>query len=130
MYKSVPQPQPAPRKVVVDRADVHVSATPTLQQMFDKLSADVNMMYMSLNERFDQLQSSLESRITNKVSQLLDKRVNSELGRITRDVDKKFDSFKDSMKAELTADLVDIRDQIASMSSSAPPVSTEAPDDT
>ena len=80
LYKSVPEP--AQRNIIIDQADVHVSATPSLQQLFDKLSADVNMMIMSINERFDELKSSLESRIANKVSQILDKRVNSELNRI------------------------------------------------
>jgi hypothetical protein len=89
--------------------------------MFDKLSADVNMMFMSLNERFDELNSNLENRIASKVSQLLDKRVNNELSKIKRDVnntvDSKFESVKQSIKNELTTDLAVLRDQIESMQS-------------
>ena len=49
-----------------------------MEQLFAKMSSDMNMMFMSLNERLDQLDSGLEQLISNKVAQLLDKRVNTE----------------------------------------------------
>jgi len=58
------------------------------------MSADMHMHFPSLSERVDQLESSLEQRIANKVSQLLDKRVNLEMKRIYKDVDTKTDAFR------------------------------------
>ena len=54
--------------------------------MIAKLSTDMNMMFLSLNEKFEKMESGLEQRISNKVAQLLDKRVNSELKKIKTDV--------------------------------------------
>ncbi|KAH3734627.1 hypothetical protein DPMN_041066 [Dreissena polymorpha] len=119
-------PETAPREIVVDKADVHVNPTLTLQQMFDKLSSDVHMMYMGFNECFDQFEKTLESRITNKVSQILDKRVNSVLEKIKRGVDQKldtkFEQFADTVKADLADDLAAIRGQIDSLSTMRHPV--------
>ena len=71
-----------PQNVVVTEADVHDSATPSVQQLFAKPSAHMNMMFMSVNERLDKIDSGLEKRIATKVSQILDKRVNSEMNKI------------------------------------------------
>ncbi|KAH3734655.1 hypothetical protein DPMN_041095 [Dreissena polymorpha] len=94
--------------------------------MFDKLSSDVHMMYMGLNERFDQFEKTLESRITNKVSQILDKRVNSELEKIKRGVDQKldtkFEQFAYTVKSDLADDLAAIRGQTDSLSTMRHPV--------
>ncbi|KAH3746801.1 hypothetical protein DPMN_181217 [Dreissena polymorpha] len=121
-------PETAPMEIVVDKADVHVNPTLTLQQMFDKLSSDVHMMYMGLNERFDQFEKTLESRITNKVSQILDKRVNSELEQIKRGVDQKletkYEQFSDTVKADIADDLAAIWAQIDSLSTMRHPVTT------
>ena len=51
------------RKAVIMEADVHVSAQPSVQQLIVKLSSDMNMMFLSLNERFDKMESGLEQRI-------------------------------------------------------------------
>ena len=104
----------SPRKVVVTEADVHVSAQPSVEQLIAKLSSDMNMMFLSLNERFDKMESGLEQRISSKVAQLLDKRVNSELSKIRKDVNDRMDDFKESIKADLAADLDEIRDELAS----------------
>ena len=96
-------------KFRVTEADVHVSAQPSVEQMIAKLSTDMNMMFLSLNEKFEKMESGLEQRISNKVAQLLDKRVNSELKKIKSDVESRIDDFKDSIRADLAADLDDIR---------------------
>ena len=59
----------SPRKLVVTEADVHVSAKPSVLQLITKLSSDMNMMVLSLNERFDKMESGLEQRISSKVAQ-------------------------------------------------------------
>ena len=68
------------------------------------MAADMNMHYNFLHESIDKFEAGLEQRISNKVAQLLDKRVNSELNRIRRDVDERLDSFKESFKAEIDED--------------------------
>lgn len=95
--------------VAVTEADVHVNATPTIEQLIAKLSSAVHTMFVSMNERFDQLESGLEQRISSKVAQILDKRVNSELSKVRKDIDTRMETFKESMKAEMTADLADVR---------------------
>ena len=106
-----------PQSLIVTEADVHVSATPSVQQLFAKLSADMNMMFMSVNERLDKIDSGLEKRIATKVSQILDKRVNSEMNKIRADFDSRLEDFKESLRAEVAADLDDIRTEVKSRDS-------------
>ena len=54
-----------------------------------KLSADMNMIFMSVNERLDKIDSGFEKRIATKVSQILDKRVNSEMNKIRTDFESR-----------------------------------------
>ena len=104
----------AKQNAVVTEADVHVSATPTVQQLFAKLSSDMNMMFMSVNERLDKIDAGLEQRIATKVGQVLDKRVNSEMNKIKKDFDSRLEDFRQSLRAEVAADLDDIRDELNS----------------
>ena len=103
-----------PQNVVVTEADVHVSATPSVQQLFAKLSADMNMMFMSVNERLDKIDSGLKKRI---VSQILDKRVNSEIHKIRTDFESRFVEFKESLRAEVSVDIDDLRKEVQSRES-------------
>ncbi len=50
----------------------------------------------------DKLESGLEQWISNTMSQLLDKRVNSELNRIHKDVDDRLDTFKGQLRSEVS----------------------------
>ena len=84
-----------------------------MQQLFAKLSADMNMMFMSVNERLDKIDSGLEKRIATKVSQILDKRVNSEMNKIRAHFDSRLEDFKESLRA----DLDDIRTEVKSRDS-------------
>ncbi|KAH3849397.1 hypothetical protein DPMN_091796 [Dreissena polymorpha] len=78
----------------------------------------MNMMFMSLNERFDTLEASLEQRIANRVSLAVDKRMNSEINRVRKKIDSKmdskFDSLQQSVKAEIAADLASLRNEVKS----------------
>lgn len=53
---------PVQRTVIVTEADVHASSSPTVEQLLSKIAADMKMMFSSLEERMDKLDSSLESR--------------------------------------------------------------------
>ena len=48
-------------KVVVTEADVHVSAQPSVEQLIAKLSTDMNMTFLSLNEKFEKMESGLDN---------------------------------------------------------------------
>ena len=114
-----------PQNVVVTEADVHVSATPSVQQLFAKLSADMNMMFMSVNERLDKIDSGLEKRIATKVSQILDKRVNSEMNKIRTDFESRLVEFKESLRAEVSVDLDDLRNEVQSRESTTQSTTNE-----
>ncbi|KAL4229726.1 hypothetical protein ACF0H5_010114 [Mactra antiquata] len=101
--------------------DSNASSTNSLEHLIHYLSADLHMMFSALNERVNQLESGLEQRISNKVAQLLDKWVNSEMARIRKDVNTQLDSFKDNLKDELASELEDINSKIQQMSSQPPP---------
>ena len=70
------------------------------------------MLFESLSERMDKMESGLEQKIANKVSKLLDKRVNTELSWIRRDIDGKLDPFKDEMRTNISDELEDINSKI------------------
>ena len=85
----------------------------------------MHMLFTSLSERIDKLESGLEQRISTKVAQLLDKRVNVELGRIKKDVDSKLNTFRDTLREEVADDLQEINDKLSSI---ATPVTNNTPD--
>ncbi|KAL4218696.1 hypothetical protein ACF0H5_021284 [Mactra antiquata] len=58
-------PQKA-REVVVTAADVHVDGKAPVEQLIANLSADMHMLFSSLNERVEKLEKGIEQRIANK----------------------------------------------------------------
>ena len=55
----------------------------------------------------------------------MDKRVNSELGRIKKDVDSKLNTFRDTLREEIADDLEEINGKLSSL---AAPVTNNTPD--
>ncbi len=102
-------PNTTDRSIVITEADVHVDSEPTVKELIAKMSSDMHMMFTCLAERIDKLESGLEERISTKVAQLLDKRVNNELGRIKRDIDARLDTFNDTMRIDIGDELDVIR---------------------
>lgn len=74
----------------------------------------------------DQPDSVLEQRMSIKVAQLLDKRVNTELDRIRRDVEDKHDSFKDVLKNKMKSQLKELNTKVDLLAGNTP--STTEPD--
>lgn len=105
-------PKPAPRSIVVTEAEVHNDGDPSVKQLIAKMSSDMHMMFTCLTERIEKLESGLEQRIATKVAQLLDKRVNSELGRIKHDIEARLDTFKDTLKEEFGDEIEEIHKKI------------------
>ncbi|KAH3887786.1 hypothetical protein DPMN_011808 [Dreissena polymorpha] len=91
--------------IVITNADVHVDSNPTVEQLVLKLSSDMLLLCSNLNERMDKMESNLEQKITTKISQLLDKRISSEVSRIRKDVDSKLTEIRSEIKADLKSDL-------------------------
>lgn len=106
LYQSVPS----------DDSGKHQS----VEHLIAKLNADMHMQFSAMNERMDKLESSLEQRISNKVAQIIDKRVNTELSRIRKDVDCRLESFKEEIKSDISADLHDINDKMRVLSNGGP----------
>ena len=73
------------------------------------------MMYNSLHDRIDKFEAGLEQRISNKVAQLLDKRVNTELSRIRKDVDDRMETFKETIRSEMSDELEEVNNKLASL---------------
>ena len=87
----------ASRNIFRVNADVHSDPDPndvSVKQLLAALSADMHKMYTSLHDRIDKFEAGLEQRISSKVAQLLDKRVNTELGRIRKDVDERLGGWE------------------------------------
>jgi len=83
-----------------------------VEDLIGKLSADMHMLFGSLKERMDKLETGLEQRISNKVSQLLDKRMHTELNRIRDTVDTKFEELQESVHSEFASELDDIKAKV------------------
>ncbi|WAR08689.1 LOW QUALITY PROTEIN: hypothetical protein MAR_018647 [Mya arenaria] len=117
-------PTPAPRrtsnKVVITQADIHVDGDVTVEQLVRKMSADMHMLFTSLSERVDKLEATLEQRESSKVSQLLDKRINSELNRIRRDVDDRMDVFKETMRVDVSEEITELKAKVDSLADNRP----------
>ncbi|KAH3848896.1 hypothetical protein DPMN_091279 [Dreissena polymorpha] len=75
---------------------------------------------MALNERFDKFESGLETRISNKVAQILDKRINSVTDKmekkLTMAVDNKVNAMKEEIKAEIIPEIEELKSFASSQS--------------
>ena len=110
-------PESSSGNTFITRADVHNDSDVTVKQMLAKMAADMNMHYNSLHERIDKFEAGLEQRISTKVAQLLDKRVNSEMNRIRKDVDERLDAFKESFQDEINGEFDVITGKLHSLQS-------------
>lgn len=119
---ATPTSVPPSENIVVSQADVHVDGNPSVEQLISKLSADMHMLFYSLQERMNKLESGLEQRISSKVSQILDRRLKNEMGHIQTTVDGKISdlngkveqqlkSHKDSLQTELVTELNVLHDR-------------------
>ena len=111
------------RNIFQVAADVHTDPDPSdvsVKQLLSALSADMHKMYTSLHDRIDKFEAGLEERISSKVAQLLDKRVNNELKKIRKDVDERLDTFKENFKEEISEELGELNDKLSNINVSGP----------
>lgn len=114
------------RNIFRTGAEVHNDSSAddtSVKQLLSALSADMHMMYNSLHDRIDKFEAGLEQRISNKVAQLLDKRVNTELNRIKKDVDDRVETFKETFRAEIDEDLNELNNKLNNMNVQTPDTS-------
>ena len=83
-----------------------------LETLLANLSADINMQFNAINERMDELEASLEKRIVQKVTQVIDKRVNIEMNKIRMCVEEQISSVKSDIAAEFRTDFEEVNDKI------------------
>ncbi|MES9880126.1 MAG: hypothetical protein ABW185_04515 [Sedimenticola sp.] len=93
---------------VLTQADVHMSADVNVRDVLVKISADMHAMWLSLSDRMSALESSIEKRVSAKLMNTIDKRMNSETTRLKKDIDSRFANIT----ATLTADIDGVRREI------------------
>lgn len=113
---STKSPVPAPRasvhskpSLVVTAATVHNDADTDVKTILTKISTDMLLMWDSLTERMNSLESNLEQRLTQKVANLLDKRINTEMKTMKRDIDERMST----LRADVCTDIDELSSQIA-----------------
>ena len=99
------------REPTLPATENQISDISQLSSLIVKLSNDVSALKGSINDRIDKLETSLESRISQKVANMLDKRINNEVTRIQKDLDTKMQSFRDDVRS----DLQELDDKFASL---------------
>ena len=67
-----------------------------------------------MSERTDKLESGLDQKIVNKVSQMLHKRLITEVGRIKKDIESKLAEIKSDTQAEVSSELDALNERISS----------------
>ena len=74
------------------------------------------MLFSLLSERVDKLEKGLEQKIANKVAQVLDKRVTTEMNWIRRDVDNRLETIQETVQEEVRAEIEIVNTKIESLS--------------
>ncbi|CAC5384929.1 unnamed protein product [Mytilus coruscus] len=69
--------------------------------MISKLSSDMKTMFGDMNTRIIELEENLDRKLTAKFKQVLDKRVNSEMSNIRKEIDKTVNCLKKDFNQDL-----------------------------
>ncbi|CAC5385362.1 unnamed protein product [Mytilus coruscus] len=72
-----------------------------LTKMISKLSSDMKTMFGDMNTRIIELEENLDRKLTAKFKQVLDKRVNSEMSNIRKEIDKTVNCLKKDFNQDL-----------------------------
>ncbi|CAG2217084.1 unnamed protein product [Mytilus edulis] len=111
---------------VIAEAEVHMDSSISpdvrvLSQMISTLSHDMRNMFGDMNTRINDLERNLERKITVKVNQIIDKRVNSEIKKVRSEVNAVVDSLRLDIDEDLQVvekKLEDFSNQITNQSTS------------
>ena len=59
-------------------------------------------MFQNFNRKVDGIASEIENRLSKKFSQLLDKRLNSEMAKVKKDIDTRIQTLKEDIYADIS----------------------------
>ena len=93
------------------KADVHVDADVSTNQLILKMNNDMHSMFESLTKKMDSIATEIENKLSRKFSQMLDKRINSEISKVKQEIDTRITTVKEDLYDEikdLTDKVVDI----------------------
>ena len=102
---------------LVTEAIVHIDSNLSpdvlmLTQLINKLSIDMRNMFSNVTTRIDNLETSLERKITQKVNQIVDKRINSEVGKVR----KEMNSVVENIRSDFDSDIKSVEDKLTEIS--------------
>lgn len=110
----------SPEHIMV-RAEVHDNSDISVKDMMTKLADDMHQMYNMINQRMDSMEHKLEDtekritdKITDKLTKIVDRRINSESSRLRKDIDKRIETVKD----EINHDIAELNDKVHEMTTS------------
>ena len=66
-----------------------------------KMANSMSKMKDDLNQRMDSIANDIEKRLANKISNIVDKRVNAESSKLSKAMNKRIDDIRDDMNAEI-----------------------------
>ena len=66
-----------------------------------KMANSMSKMKDDLNQRMDSIANDIEKRLANKISNIVDKRVNAESSKMSKTMNKRIDDIRDDMNAEI-----------------------------
>ena len=95
------------------RADVHVDAEVSTNQLIKKMNKDMHAMFENLTKKMDSMANEIETKLSRKFSQMLDKRINSEISKVKQEIDTRINVVKEDLYEEIK----DLNDKVADMES-------------
>ena len=95
------------------KADVHVNAEVSTNQLIQKMNQDMHKMFDSLTLKMDTIAEEIEKKLCAKFLQMLDKRINNEIRKVKEDIDSRISIVKEDIYDEIK----DLNDKVADLNS-------------
>ena len=93
------------------KADVHINAEVSTNQLIQKMNQDMHKMFDSLTLKMDTIAEEIEKKLCAKFSQMLDKRINNEIRKVKEDIDSRISIVKEDLYDEIK----DLNDKVADL---------------
>ena len=94
------------------RADVHVDADVSTNQLILKMNQDMHTVFENLTQKMDSMASEIEINLSRKFSKM-DKRINNEKTKVKEEIDSRINIVKEDLYDEIK----DLTDKVADMES-------------
>ena len=79
---------------------VSPSADVSTNELISIMSDNMKTMFENLNRKVDSMASDIENRLSKKFSQVIDKRISSEVSKMTKDINARIDIVKNDIYKE------------------------------